>query len=90
MAAPDKATPGGSYYYHWMRDAGLSIKTWLDIHDNDYEQVKEILTAYAGWVRKVQGKTDPNDIDVRIGKDENKNTVWQSSPQGRVLEVLTS
>ena len=68
VAAPDKATPGGSYYYHWMRDAGLSIKAWLDINDNDLEKVEEILTAYAGWVKKVQGKTDPNDIDVRIGK----------------------
>jgi len=66
VAAPDKATPGGSYYYHWMRDAGLSIKAWLDINDNDLEKVEEILTAYAGWVKKVQGKTDPNDIDVRI------------------------
>ena len=26
VAAPDDSTPGGSYYYHWMRDAGLSIK----------------------------------------------------------------
>merc|ERR1711963_489236 len=66
VAAPDKATPGGSYYYHWMRDAGLSIKAWLDINDNDLEKVEEILTAYAGWVKRVQGKTDPNDIDVRI------------------------
>ena len=30
---------GGSYYYHWMRDAGLSIKAWMDINDNDYEAV---------------------------------------------------
>jgi len=66
VAAPDKSTPGGSYYYHWMRDAGLSIKAWLDIHDNEYAQVEEILTAYTGWVKKVQGKTDPNHIDVRI------------------------
>ena len=26
VAAPDGNTPGGSYYFHWMRDAGLSIK----------------------------------------------------------------
>ena len=66
VAAPDQETPGGSYYYHWMRDAGLSIKAWLDINDNDYESVKTVLDAYAGWVKKVQHKTDPNDIDVRI------------------------
>jgi len=66
VAAPDQETPGGSYYYHWMRDAGLSIKAWLDINDNDYESVKTVLDAYAGWVKKVQHKTDPKDIDVRI------------------------
>jgi len=66
VAAPDQSTPGGSYYYHWMRDAGLSIKAWLDINDNDYATVKPVLDAYAGWVKKVQHKSDPNDIDVRI------------------------
>ena len=55
VAAPDLETPGtkgknffgehvcrtgGSYYYHWMRDAGLSIKAWMDINDNDYERVR--------------------------------------------------
>ena len=39
VAAPDQNTPGGSYYYHWMRDAGLSIKAWMDINDNDYGKV---------------------------------------------------
>jgi len=66
VAAPDKNTPGGSYYYHWMRDAGLSIKAWLDINDNDYDKVKEVLDGYVKWVGIVQHKYDPNNIDVRI------------------------
>merc|ERR1719378_1938013 len=66
VAAPDDATPGGSYYYHWMRDAGLSIKAWMDINDNDYNAVKDVLEPYLGWVDKVQHKNDPNGIDVRI------------------------
>jgi len=66
VAAPDQNTPGGSYYYHWMRDAGLSIKAWLDINDNDYNKVRTVLEGYNSWVQKVQHKTDPNDIDVRI------------------------
>jgi len=66
VAAPDDSTPGGSYYYHWMRDAGLSIKTWMDINDNDYNTVRDVLEAYLGWVGKVQQKNDPNGIDVRI------------------------
>ena len=64
-AAPDDATPGGSYYYHWMRDAGLSIKAWLDINDNDLSKVREELDAYVGWVDNVQHQPDP-EVDVRV------------------------
>ena len=64
LQAPDDSTPGGSYYYHWMRDAGLSIKTWMDINDNDYDTCREVLEAYLGWVGKVQQKNDPNGIDI--------------------------
>ena len=53
VAAPDGDTPGGSYYYHWMRDAGLSIKAWMDINDNDYNAVKDVLSAYLGWCQCV-------------------------------------
>ena len=52
-----------------MRDAGLSIKAWLDINDNDYDKCKEVLDGYVKWVNLVQHKSDPNDIDVRIGKN---------------------
>eukprot|EP00088_Acartia_fossae_P002771 TRINITY_DN11149_c0_g1_i1.p1 TRINITY_DN11149_c0_g1~~TRINITY_DN11149_c0_g1_i1.p1 ORF type:complete len:502 (+),score=142.13 TRINITY_DN11149_c0_g1_i1:33-1538(+) len=77
VAAPDNETPGGSYYYHWMRDAGLSIKAWLDINNNDYGKVQPVLEAYAGWVQKVQNKADPNGIDVRI---EPKFTIPDGEP----------
>ena len=77
VAAPDLETPGGSYYYHWMRDAGLSIKAWLDINDNDYNKVKTELDGYAKWVAKVQHKADPNGIDVRI---EPKFTIPDGEP----------
>ena len=77
VAAPDTSTPGGSYYYHWMRDAGLSIKAWMDINDNDYNEVKDVLDAYTSWVQKVQHKNDPNGIDVRI---EPKFTIPDGEP----------
>merc|ERR1712013_252714 len=77
VAAPDGNTPGGSYYYHWMRDAGLSIKAWLDVNDNNYDSVREVLEAYTGWVAKVQQKNDPNGIDVRI---EPKFTIPDGEP----------
>ena len=47
-----------------MRDAGLSIKTWMDINDNDYNTCREVLEAYLGWVGKVQQKNDPNGKNI--------------------------
>jgi len=77
IAAPDAETPGGDYRYHWMRDAGLSVKAWMDINDNDYDAVKEVLEGYAKWTGIVQHKSDPNDIDVRI---EPKFTIDDQEP----------
>lgn len=33
VAAPDPNTPGGSYYYHWMRDAALTMRTYMELND---------------------------------------------------------
>ena len=38
----------------FCRDAGLSIKAWLDVNDNNHDAVAEVLNAYVGWVQKVQ------------------------------------
>ena len=35
------------------RDAGLAIKAWLDVNDNNHDAVAEVLNAYVGWVQKV-------------------------------------
>ena len=48
-----------------MRDAGLSIKTWLEVNDNDLSLVKPEVDAYVDWVGVVQNKPDPN-VDVRV------------------------
>jgi GH15 family glucan-1,4-alpha-glucosidase len=29
VAAPDFSTPGGSYYYEWMRDGALSMRIYM-------------------------------------------------------------
>ena len=34
-----------------MRDAGLSIKAWMDINDNSHSAVKDVLEAYVGQSR---------------------------------------
>jgi glucoamylase len=28
-AAPGPGAPAGSYYYHWMRDAGLTMRAYM-------------------------------------------------------------
>lgn len=65
VAAPDHNTPGGSYYYHWMRDGALSMNVFMDLNDDDYDKVQEKMNAYQGWVAKVQKMQDDN-VDVRV------------------------
>ena len=32
VASPDPSTPGGSYFFHWARDAGLVLRTYQEIN----------------------------------------------------------
>ena len=64
-AAPDHNTPGGSYFYHWMRDGALSINSLQFQNQNNMSRVIDIIKSYAHWVNKVQHIYDPNNIDVR-------------------------
>jgi glucoamylase len=66
VAAPDHSTPGGDYYYHWMRDAALTMRTFMEINDFDLSKVENKMKSYVNWVKKVQGETDPQGYDVRI------------------------
>lgn len=66
VAAPDHSTPGGSYYYHWMRDAGLTMRTYMELNNFDLSKMEKKMKSYANWVKKVQGETDPQGFDVRI------------------------
>jgi len=66
VAAPDHSTPGGSYYYHWMRDAGLTMRTYMELHNFELSKIEKKMKSYANWVKKVQGETDPQGYDVRI------------------------
>jgi glucoamylase len=77
VAAPDHNTPGGSYYYHWMRDGALTMYSFMEINDFDYSSVQENMNAYQNWVGTVQKKSDPNNIDVRT---EPKFTISDANP----------
>eukprot|EP01130_Rhizamoeba_saxonica_P006169 TRINITY_DN2448_c0_g1_i2.p1 TRINITY_DN2448_c0_g1~~TRINITY_DN2448_c0_g1_i2.p1 ORF type:complete len:236 (-),score=51.77 TRINITY_DN2448_c0_g1_i2:522-1229(-) len=63
-AAPDTATPGGSYYYHWERDGALSMRAYM-ILTGELKEYRTYMEAYTSWVIRVQNLNDPHDQDVR-------------------------
>ena len=63
-------TVGGSYYYHWMRDAALSMRA-LMITNNDTNLVNDKMQSYVQWVLNVQNETDVN-VDVRSKEKRKK------------------
>lgn len=65
VAAPDLNTPGGSYYFHWMRDGALSMRAFEET-TTDRSHVKEYMEQYTKWVIGRQAMAPVNDIDVRI------------------------
>jgi glucoamylase len=64
VASPDTNTPGGSYYYHWMRDGALTMRC-LQETAAAWSDVETIVKAYVGWVVNNMMEADPNGIDVR-------------------------
>lgn len=66
VAAPDHSTPGGSYYYHWMRDAALTMRTFMEINNFNLTIIDAKMRSYANWVKNVQGEKDPYGYDIRI------------------------
>lgn len=64
VAAPDYDTPGGSYYYHWMRDGALTMRSLQETASN-FSDVEATVKSFTQWVLHVQSESDPNGIDVR-------------------------
>lgn len=64
VAAPDQDTPGGSYYYHWMRDGALTMRSLQETSSN-LTEYNYILDKYTQWVLKTHDDADPNNQDVR-------------------------
>jgi glucoamylase len=65
VAAPDYNTPGGSYYYHWMRDGALTMRCLQETNTAGFASIEAIVKSYAQWVVHNQNEADPNGIDVR-------------------------
>eukprot|EP01095_Lingulamoeba_sp_RSL-Kostka_P007054 TRINITY_DN2226_c0_g1_i1.p1 TRINITY_DN2226_c0_g1~~TRINITY_DN2226_c0_g1_i1.p1 ORF type:complete len:530 (-),score=189.50 TRINITY_DN2226_c0_g1_i1:146-1714(-) len=64
VASPDNNTPGGSYYFHWMRDGALSMDAYMMATNFSYHE--NLMKSYVSWILNNQGEGDPNGIDVRI------------------------
>lgn len=64
VAAPDYDTPGGSYYYHWMRDGALTMRTYQEINSN-FTSIESTMKTFVNWVLHTQSESDPNGQDVR-------------------------
>jgi glucoamylase len=64
VAAPDYDTPGGSYYYHWMRDGALTMRTYQEITSN-FTTMESTMKTFVDWVLHTQSESDPNGQDVR-------------------------
>lgn len=64
VAAPDLNTPGGSYYYHWMRDGALTMRSVQET-SKSFDDYEGYLKSYVSWVTHVQSESDPNGIDIR-------------------------
>jgi glucoamylase len=64
VAAPDYDTPGGSYYYHWMRDGALTMRTYQEISSN-FTSTEATMKTFVDWVLHTQSESDPNGQDVR-------------------------
>lgn len=52
VAAPDHSTPGGDYYFAWMRDSALSMRTYMEVNEG-YDAVHQKMESYTNWVTKV-------------------------------------
>ncbi|KRW99572.1 Six-hairpin glycosidase-like protein [Pseudocohnilembus persalinus] len=66
-AAPGMgAETAGSYFYHWMRDGALTMRSFMELNDNDFSKIKYNMNKYVSWVENVQHKTDPNGINILI------------------------
>jgi glucoamylase len=54
---------GGSYFYHWIRDASASLSNLQLI--TEFSNYENILKNYCKWISIMQNDTDSNGIDIR-------------------------
>jgi len=67
VAAPDHDSgSGGNYWYHWERDAALSMYALMETLSSEVD-VDEYMRTYASWVRRAQDQPVMHSgTDIRV------------------------
>lgn len=60
-ASPDHGTAGGDYFFDWMRDGSLTMRTYIELNNGDYSAIKDKMSKYLDWVQILQSRKDPFD-----------------------------
>lgn len=60
VSSPDYDTPGGSYHYHFMRDAAIAMKSYMIINDFQIEKILSTMDRYFNWVGARQRGMNPH------------------------------
>lgn len=62
VAAPSQSEP--DYYYHWVRDAAISMKSFYEHVCPSLAECDARMRLYTDWIFNAQTQPDPNGIDV--------------------------
>jgi glucoamylase len=49
-----------------MRDAALTMRTYMELNNFELSKVETKMKSYVNWIKRVQSETDPQGFDVRI------------------------
>jgi len=66
LASPSKQHP--DYYYHWARDAAISMGVIFDVRDYLSLDWQSYYKNYVKWVQHVHGDDDPNSGMLTLGE----------------------
>ena len=67
VASPDESTPNQNYYFHWIRDAALTMDVVVSLYDEapdaeDRDEYGRILKSYVVFSRKNQTAPQPSNF----------------------------
>lgn len=54
LGATDRFYNSGSYIFHWRRNAGLTMQTFMDLNNNSLSAIDHTMQAYTAFVLYTQ------------------------------------